>query len=104
MTIRQIEFQKIQPQTKLLFQKYSSLKKLDIYKCDLRTLHNFPYLESLKDLRLSGNKLQGTLENIIKLMGLEYLDLSSNIIREVAKLKPLKRIKKLKIFISNNPF
>lgn len=37
-------------------------------------------------------------------MGLEYLDLSHNIIRDVAKLLPLKRIKGLALYVGNNPF
>ena len=98
-----IEFQKIQPQSKLHLQSYSNLKFLSIVKCDLRTLINFPYIQTLVDLRLNDNKLQGTLENIIKLVGLEYLDLSNNIIRDVSKLIPLKRIKKLSLHIAHNP-
>ena len=85
-------------------QRYSLLAYLQITHCDLRTLDNFPNLHTLVELRLSHNKLQGSLENIIKLMGLEYLDLSHNIIRDVSKLLPLKRIKRLAIYVSHNPF
>ena len=59
---------------------YSSLKYLEITKCDLRNLNNFPDFMVLDELRLSHNNLQGSMENLMKLKQLKYIDISYNII------------------------
>lgn len=44
------------------------------------------------------------MEHLTKLDKLEYLDLSNNLIKEVARLSPLKRVKNLTVCITGNPF
>ena len=61
-------------------QTYSNLKYLEITKCDLRNLNNFPDFMMLEELRLSHNNLQGSMENLMKLKQLKYIDVSHNII------------------------
>jgi Leucine-rich repeat (LRR) protein len=43
-------------------------------------------------------------EHLVKLENLEYLDLSNNLIKEVARLCPLKRVKDLTVCLVGNPF
>jgi hypothetical protein len=56
--LTQIPFQKIQLETKRLFETFSSITVIKIVECDLRTLDNFPVLPALTELHLSHNKYQ----------------------------------------------
>ena len=85
-------------------QTYSNLKYLEITKCDLRNLNNFPDFMMLEELRLSHNNLQGSMENLMKLKQLKYIDVSHNIISQLNKLFPLRRIKKIRVYAKFNPF
>jgi hypothetical protein len=48
--------------------------------------------------------LQGSVENLVKLENLQYLDLSYNLVREAARLSPLKKIHGLTVCVVGNRF
>ena len=56
LVINRIEFQKLQPETKLLLQGFRALTRLIIIGCDMRTLENFPILPLLKEVCLANNR------------------------------------------------
>lgn len=75
-----------------------------ISKCDLRNLENFPKITSLKQLDLSDNSLQGTLNHLMPLNKLNYLNIANNLINDFRKLQPLQTIDGLEIYVVGNPF
>lgn len=68
------------PRARTIFESYSQVTTLSLVNCDLRKLENFPVLPCLRELDLSGNSLQGTLNYLMPLKSLVYLDISRNII------------------------
>ena len=89
---------------KILFAQYEQLETLVLTKCDLRNLENFPKLSSLKALDLADNSLQGTLNHLMPLSNLNYLNLAQNLISDVRKLQPLQMIDGLEVYLAGNPF
>lgn len=65
---------------------YHHLKNLSITNCDLRKLENFPIFPQLTNLDLSSNSLQGTLNYLMPLKSLTYLNISRNMISEAKNL------------------
>lgn len=56
IAINRIQFQKIQTETKLQIESYINLTTIQIVKCDLRTLDNFPILPSIKQVCVANNR------------------------------------------------
>ena len=104
MVITTIQLRILPKPAKPLFTRYQFLENLVLTKCDLRNLENFPKMTSLKTLDLSHNSLQGTLNNIMPLVNLDYLNLAHNLISDYRKLQPLQMIDNLEIFLLGNPF
>ncbi len=94
----------IPPKAQLLLQTYSHLRTLAITKCDLRKLENFPVLPQLLHLDLSNNSLQGTLNYLMPLRSLQYLNIAHNIISDYRELEPLRRLRRLEVYLDDNPF
>mgnify|MGYP000888460498 FL=1 len=92
------------PATGPLFLRYGNLETLVLTKCDLRNLENFPKLLTLRQLDLSDNSLQGSLNYLMPLANLKYLGLANNLIADCRKLQPLQVIDGLEVFMGGNPF
>ena len=104
MVITTIQLRILPKPAKPLFVRYQFLENLVLTRCDLRNLENFPQLTSLKTLDLSHNSLQGTLNNLMPLVNLDYLCLAHNLISDFRKLQPLQMIDNLEVFLVGNPF
>lgn len=70
----------------------------------MRNLENFPKLKTLKNLDISENSLQGSLNNLMPLGNLTYLNLANNLINDFRKLQPLQMIDSLEVYLIGNPF
>ena len=90
--------------SKPYFLRYEHLETLILSKCDLRNLENFPKLLSLKQLDISENSLHGTLNYLMPLSRLNYLNISNNLIEDFRKLQPMQMIEGLEIYVAGNPF
>ena len=104
IVISTIQLRLLPAPAKPLFLRYEALENLVISKCDLRTLENFPKLTSLKALDLSNNSLQGSLNHLMPLVDLTYLNLANNILKDFRKLQPLQMIDNLEVYLVGNPF
>ena len=58
----------------------------------------------LRALDLSHNSLQGSLNHLMPLADLSYLNLASNLLRDFRKLQPLQMIESLEVYLAGNPF
>ena len=103
MIITTIQLRLIPAPAKTLFTQYQQLETLMLTKCDLRTLENFPKILSLKSLDISENSLQGSLNYLMPLENLNYLNLAQNFIDDHRKLQPLQMIENLEVCIVGNP-
>jgi Leucine-rich repeat (LRR) protein len=92
IVISQLVLRILPAPVKPLFLRYHLLETLVLTKCDLRNLDNFPRLVSLKNLDLSDNSLQGSLNYLMPLTSLNYLSLANNLIADHRKLLPLQVI------------
>jgi hypothetical protein len=80
IVITTIQLRLIPAAVKPLFMRYSQLETMVLTKCDLRNLENFPRIDSLRSLDLSCNSLQGSLNNLMPLSSLNYLNLANNLL------------------------
>jgi len=78
-----------------LTEEFTSLEMLDISNSNITTLKNFPKLQNLRKLDLSGNRLSKGLENLKICTNLKHLNISSNRLRELEALEPLKSLEHL---------
>ena len=77
--------------------KCTDLGYLSLNKCDIRKLPKFPALNSLERLELCDNGLHDGLEGLSHLEGLEELHLGGNKFGKFEQLKPLAKLKNLRI-------
>ena len=87
-----------------MFTRYQTLETLVLNKCDLRNLENFPKIVSLRTLDLANNSLQGSLNYLMPLVNLNYLNLANNLINDFRKLQPLQMVDCLEVYLVGNPF
>jgi hypothetical protein len=84
---------------------FSDLQALSANNCGISSLHSFPSFPALIKLELSDNRISGNLDKIAAACPrLRGLDLSSNKIRDVEKLKPLADLAELSsLDLESNP-
>lgn len=77
--------------------KCNELGYLSLNKCDVRKLSEFPSGTSLERLEICDNKLHDGLDSLIHLDNLEELHLGGNKFESMDQLKPLGKLKNLRI-------
>ena len=76
---------------------FYNLVKLTMNNVGLTSLENLPELRSLKKLELTDNKISGCLKFLKSCPKLRNLNLASNKIKNFNELRPLRKLRKLKI-------
>lgn len=78
-----------------LTEQYTNLETLTLSNNGLKSLKGFPNLPNLRKLDLSDNQIADGLELLCASPNLEFLNLSSNPLKEVSSLEALKKLKQL---------
>lgn len=75
-----------------LTEKFINLEFLDISNCNITSLKDFPKLQNLRKIDLTGNRLCKNLEPLRECTNLQHIILSSNRIKDLSVFEPLKSL------------